>query len=182
MVIPQWTESNKPSYVVTTHWVRAMMPDAHRLVNMMSVHVEAQETMTLLEREQEKIKKQFEIRQDVTDVMHAYIHQLKVIIEDPELPNKMEHKDYLKLYEIIRLEEDRAKALSLKERSENRADAMFAWMVSQAKAGQLSDEDIQFLDDDIKADLLIFKGQNGIYQLPSGSIPKIRFAAKAADQ
>ena len=179
-VAPNLTETIRLTVGETRNWIKMMMPDALRLVGMMTVNDKAQDTMTLLEREQEKVKKQFEIRQDVTELMWSYIKKLRQYIEDPDISKHLEGKEYLKLYEIIRLEEDRAKAMSLKERSENRADAMFAWMVSQAKAGQLEAADIDLLEDDVKKDLLIFKGENGIYQLPTGSIPKIKFAAEVA--
>lgn len=168
----------KISYAEVRGWALRMAPHVERYLNMLVVQEEVKDTLTLLEREQAKIKQQYEIRQDVTDLMHQYIKQLKAYIEDPDLATKLSHEQYLKLYAIIRDEEDRAKGLSLKERAENRADAMFALIVSEAKAGQLSEEDMDQLSDDIKHDLLVFKQQNGTYQLPVHGVPKIRFAAE----
>jgi hypothetical protein len=65
------------------------------------------------------------------------------------------------------MEEDRQKSLQLKERAENRADASFAFMVSVAKANQLEEADIEFLEDSVKQELIALKKKNGLYELPN---------------
>ena len=174
-ILPRCDETHYLGVQVCKRWMEFMLPAAIKLANMMIVHEENIDVTTLLEKEQEKLKQQFEIRQDVTETMWSYIKRLKDFVANDEKMSALSHKEMVSLYEMIRAEEDRAKTLSLKERSEDRADAMFAWMVSQAKAGQLTAEDINLLDDDIRKDLLIFKNENGIYQLPTSNMPKIKF-------
>lgn len=119
----------------------------------------------ILEREKEKQIMQAEIRQDVTHIMHSFIGAVKALSQDPEALKNSGVK-ITDLYKIIREEEDRNKVISLKERAENRADAQFAFFVSIARAGQLTETDIEFLNDDLKKELALLKNNNGIYQLP----------------
>lgn len=122
---------------------------------------------SLVDREMEKTKKQFEIRQDATDLMSSFLKTVKLLADDPDALKKANIKP-LDLYKIIREEEDRAKSLRLKERAENRADAAFAFMVSVSRAGMVEDADIEFLEDSIKQELMSFKHSHGIYKLPTG--------------
>ena len=126
------------------------------------------ETKTLMDREMDKTRQQFEIRQDVTDMMQDFITSLKSLATNPKALARSGIK-MDSLYKIIREEEDRYKLLSLKERSENRADAQFAFMVSITRAGQLTDGDIEFLDEDVKHELIELKKSHGVYQLPGFS-------------
>lgn len=121
---------------------------------------------TLLERETEKQKQQIEIRQDATDLMEKFLKSIKALSKDRTALAKSGIK-VLDIYKIIREEEDRAKALALRERAENRADYAFAFIVSLARANQLTDDDIAFLSDDVKRELNLFKQPNGIFQLPA---------------
>ncbi len=124
---------------------------------------------TLLEREVQKQKQQIMIRQDATQLMAEFLGSIREIAGQLD---KMSPRELAKsgikpmdIYKIIREEEDRARSLKLKERSEDRADAHFALLISMVKANQLSEEDIEFLENDTKKELLIFKKQNGVYQL-----------------
>jgi hypothetical protein len=121
---------------------------------------------TLMEREESRQKAQIMIRQDATSLMATFLQAVRSIAKSPRdlKENKISIVD---IYKIIREEEDRSKALQLKEREEDRADAKFAFMVSMARAGQLVDEDIAFLNEDVKRELLVLKKQHGIYQLPT---------------
>ena len=57
-IIPHMTEDNYISPGAGRKWCEAMMPQAIKLTSMMQVHQEAQDVVTILEREQEKVKKQ----------------------------------------------------------------------------------------------------------------------------
>lgn len=126
---------------------------------------------TLLDREVERRKQQIEIRQDATELMRKFISLLKELVQNEKNLSVMQGKTITTIYKIIREEEDRQKSLELRERAENRADANFAFMVSLNREGELYETDIEFLSDDIKAELQYFKGADGIYRLPTGNCP-----------
>lgn len=132
---------------------------------------------TLLEKETIKQRKQIEIRQDVTDLMGQLITTLKEIADNPDKLRNSGIK-IQDLYKIIREEEDRAKLLWLKERAENRADAQFAFFVSLAKANQLSDQDVEFLEAETLKELKLFKRAHGVYALEA-TTPVQRLIAPA---
>lgn len=130
--------------------------------------MESTDGKTLMEKEMVKLRTQHEIRQDVTQMMAQFIKAIKDLASDPAAlaTNNIKVTD---IYKIIREEEDRAKAIGLKERAENRADAQFAFMVSVVRAGVLTEDDIAFLEEDVKNELISLKQENGTYQLPTSS-------------
>lgn len=137
-------------------------------------------TKTLMEKEMDKTRQQFEVRQDVAEMMKSFIGAIKHLADDPKALLKSGIK-MTDLYKIIREEEDRYKLLSLKERSENRADAQFAFMVSITRAGQLTDGDIEFLEEDVLHELIELKKSHGVYQLPGFSEVSEAATATEAD-
>lgn len=161
-------------------WTTHMEPHLQRLMGMYTAAEAGIEAKTLLQKEHEKLVQQVEIRQDVTEVMHKFIQNLKTFVSDEDKMKTLTQKELLELYKVIREEEDRAKSLTLKERAEDRADNQFAWFISQARAGTLEAADIEFLSDDIKEDLSVFKTDDGTYALPTGAIPKIKSATKVS--
>ena len=168
----------KLSYGNYVRWTARMEPHLARLQGMYAASEAGQEAKTLLQQEHEKLVQQVEIRQDVTEVMHSFVKNLKSYLSDEDLFKNLSQKEILDLYKVIREEEDRAKLLTLKERAEDRADNQFAWFISQARAGTLEPDDIEFLSEDIKEDLSVFKTYDGSYALPSGAIPKIKLGIK----
>lgn len=179
----EFVEPNVPAGIKvdindTRKWYRTMQKYTVDLVANMKAREQLSTEKTLLEKERDKIIKQAEIRQDVTDIMSTYIQSLKDFVNNPEKMQKLTHKEMMDMYKVIREEEDRARALGIKERSEDRADAAFAFFVSQARAGQLEEDDIEFMENDVKQTLNIFKNENGVYQIPQGRVPKIQSSAK----
>jgi len=174
-MIPPTVKLNYSNYA---RWTAQMEPHLMKLLGMYAASEAGAEAKTLLQKEHEKLVQQVEIRQDVTEVMHKFIQNLKDFVSDPDRMKTLTQKEMLELYKVIREEEDRAKSLTLKERAEDRADNQFAWFVSQARAGVLEADDIEFLTADIKEDLSVFKTDDGSYALPTGAIPKIKLTAK----
>lgn len=122
---------------------------------------------SLMDREVERRKQQIELRQDATSLMRDFVAGLRELTADQDNLKAMPGKTITEVYKIIREEEDRQKALNLRERAENRADAQFAFMLSITRAGIVTDDDIQFLSDDIKNELKFFQKEHGVYQLPT---------------
>lgn len=166
---------NIPVMIFTT-WAKKKMIQ-------LGVEPDPEVVMSLMDREVEKQKRQIEIRQDATDLMGNWLKVLRALVDDPNNLKKYNGQQIMALYKIIRDEEDRSKALNLRERAEDRADASFAFLVSIARAGELQETDIEFLSDDIKKELLILKQDNGIYKLPSdrGLVRQVTLAAKDLD-
>jgi len=158
-----------------TVWSKKKMRD-------LGIKPEEEAPMNLMDREMEKQKQQIIIRQDTTELMSNWLKVLKAVVDDPTALKKYNGQQIMSLYKIIREEEDRSKALSLRERAEDRADAAFAFLVSIARAGELMETDIEFLSADIKNELLTLKQENGIYKLPDSQlIPQVAIAAKNLD-
>ena len=137
--------------------------------------------LTLIEREKIKQTQQIENRQQATGIMSDFLEALKGLAKNPERLSELKIS-LPQIYKIIREEEDRASLLRLKERAENRADAQFAFIISLARAGQLMEEDIEFLEADTKAELKTFKKSNGVYELinPLG-VAALQSPAKDSD-
>jgi hypothetical protein len=155
--------------------VRPVLPDGHtitysnfflwakKFMKTKRTHVEHR---SLMDREMEKTKTQIEIRQDATFLMKQFLNGLQYIADDPRVLAQSGVK-VTEIYKIIREEEDRQKALQLRERAENRADASFAFLVSVARANQVEEADIEFLEDGLRAELIELKQKNGVYMLPT---------------
>lgn len=178
VVMPNVPETVNLVYEHTRKWYLKMLRYLIPLLAQIKAQRAVRQEKTLLDKERDKLVKQAEIRQDVTEIMGDYIKSLKDFVEDSEKMKKLTHKEMLELYKVIREEEDRSKTLGLKERAENRADAAFAFFISQARANQLVDEDIEFMEDDIKETLKLYKQDDGTYSLPISKLPKIQLAAK----
>jgi hypothetical protein len=178
VVAPNVPEGINIDHNDVRRWYQTMMRYLVPLITQVKAQQVVRQEKTLLDREHEKLVQQAEIRQDVTGLMADYIHRLKAFVSDNEKMSKLTHKEMLELYKVIREEEDRNKTVSLKERSENRADLQFAFFVSQARAGQLIEADIEFLEASIKEDLQFLKAGDGTYQLPVRIIPKIQLATE----
>jgi hypothetical protein len=155
-VLPLLPENHDITYSNFLYWAKKKLAHKRSLVS----------NRNLIDREMDKARQQIEIRQDATKLMHEFMQGLRDIADDPRVlaKNKINITD---LYRIIRMEEDRQKSLQLKERAENRADASFAFMVSVAKANQLEEADIEFLEDSVKQELIALKKKNGLYELPN---------------
>jgi len=182
VIKPRIPATVKLNYGNYQRWTRKMEPHLARLQGMYIASEAGMEAKTLLQKEHEKLVFQVEIRQDVTEVMHSFVKNLKNYLSDEELFKNLSQKEILELYKVIREEEDRAKNLTLKERAEDRADNQFAWFISQARAGVLETGDIEFLSDDIKEDLSVFRTDDGSFALPTGAIPKIKTGIKKIRQ
>lgn len=180
VIKPLVPDTVKLTYTNYVNWSKTMEPYLMKLQAMYELAEAGTEAKTLLQKEHEKLVQQVEIRQDVTEVMHKFIQNLKTFVSDEDKMKTLTQKELLELYKVIREEEDRAKSLTLKERAEDRADNQFAWFVSQARAGVLEAEDMEFLSDDIKEDLSVFRTDDGSYALPTGTIPKIKSPAKVS--
>jgi len=168
VVIPMIEEGERIQYTSFLPWANKIKK---QVVNINKEHrfspTGMSEGLSAKERERKKLVQQETIREDVAEVTHSFMQMLKEKMKDPEALKKMTSKEILELYRVIRQEEDRAKELTLKIRSNEREEIAFQMMLEQSRAGQLNPEDFEFLEAGIKNELLTLKqNADGVYQVP----------------
>lgn len=155
----------KIEYINFYNWHKLVQKEIARM-NKHDLPTAPGKEISTYERERQKKLKQANIRQEVTELMNNFVIQLSNRLKDPKAMQNMDQKEIESLYKLIRQEEDRAKELELKERAEDRADAEFALMLERTRAGQVTLEDIEFLEADIRESISLLPNNNGVYQLP----------------
>lgn len=113
--------------------------------------IDPQEVNAILSNETRRAENIAGIRSGAAEL---FVRLIRNLLEDPERFEEMDPKKVGEWYRLVRMEEDREREIMLKAKAEAREDAKFKLMFFDFISGSLGQQDIEFLDQDLKNDLI----------------------------